>query len=95
MADRDQRARVRMVMSGRVQGVFFRGAAAAEARALGVTGYARNLNDGSVEIVAEGERGALEVLTAWARRGPRSARVDEVAIEWSDLRGEFADFTIR
>ena len=95
MADRDQRARVRMVVSGRVQGVFFRGTAAEQARALGVTGYARNLADGTVEIVAEGARGALELLMGWARRGPRSARVDEVAIEWSDWRGEFADFTAR
>lgn len=95
MVNGDRRARVRMVVSGRVQGVFFRGAAAAEARALGVSGYAHNRADGTVELVAEGERATLERLAAWARRGPRSARVEEVAIEWSDLRGEFVDFTIR
>lgn len=95
MADRNRGARLRIVVSGRVQGVFFRGATADQARALGVTGYARNLADGTVEIIAEGQRSALTGLAAWARRGPRSARVEEVVIEWSDLLGEFADFTVR
>jgi acylphosphatase len=70
----DLRARLRIVVSGRVQGVFFRGTAAEQARALGLTGYARNLDDGTVEIVAEGSRRALEVLAAWAHRGPGSRR---------------------
>ncbi len=95
MADGVRRARVRMVVSGRVQGVFFRVATAEQARTLGVTGYARNRADGTVEIVAEGQRGALEVLAAWASHGPRSARVDEIVIEWSDSHGDFANFTIR
>jgi acylphosphatase len=95
MRDGDRRSRLRMVVSGRVQGVFFRGATADQARALGVTGYARNLDDGTVEIVAEGEREALEHLVAWAHRGPRSARVEEVRIEWSQFGDEFSEFTIR
>lgn len=95
MPDRDRPARLRMVVSGRVQGVFFRGATADQARALGLTGYARNLDDGTVEIVAEGPRRALETLAAWARRGPRSAHVDQVVMEWSDASHEFADFTTR
>ncbi len=95
MPDGDRRARLRMVVSGRVQGVFFRSAAAAQARALGVTGYARNLDDGTVEIVAEGARGALELLAAWGHHGPRSARVEEVRIEWSELLNEFSEFTVR
>ena len=82
-----------MVVSGRVQGVFFRGATADQARALGVTGYARNLDDGTVEIVAEGACDALECLAAWAHRGPRSARVEKVQIEWSELGNEFTEFT--
>jgi acylphosphatase len=95
MADDDRRARLRMVISGRVQGVFFRGAAADQARALGVTGYARNLDDGTVEIVAEGARKALDLLAAWAHRGPRAARVDEVRAEWGDCLNESTDFTFR
>ena len=95
MVQDDRRARLRMVVSGRVQGVFFRGAAAAEARALGVTGYVRNLDDGTVEVVAEGGRAALELLAAWAHRGPRSAHVEAVRIEWSELVDEFREFTVR
>ena len=88
-------ARVRMVVSGRVQGVFFRGGVADQARALGVAGYARNLGDGTVEIVAEGARDALERRVAWAHRGPRMARVEEVRIEWGELLNEFDDFEVR
>jgi len=94
-ACRGQRARLRMVVSGRVQGVFFRAAAAEQARALGIVGYARNCDDGMVEIVAEGNRDALEILAAWAARGPASARVEDVQIEWSKPLDGFHDFGIR
>jgi acylphosphatase len=95
MVERDRCARLRMVVSGRVQGVFFRGSTAAEARALGLAGYARNLADGTVEIVAEGGRDALEMLAAWARRGPRAARVDQVLIEWSNALNGLVEFKVR
>ena len=95
MPDRARPARLRMIVSGRVQGVFFRAATADHARALGLTGYARNLGDGTVEVVAEGQRRALETLAAWAHRGPRSAHVDQVVTEWSGATDEFADFTPR
>lgn len=72
-ARRGQRVRLRMIVSGRVQGVFFRAAAAEQARLLGIAGVARNREDGTVEIVAEGDRNALELLAAWAHRGPTSA----------------------
>ena len=89
------RVRLRMVVSGRVQGVFFRAAAAAQARRLGVCGYARNLDDGTVEIVGEGARPALDQLAAWAQQGPRTARVDDVRLEWSGMLEEFAQFRVR
>ncbi len=95
MPDGDRRARLRIVVSGRVQGVFFRAATADQARALGVTGYARNLDDGTVEIVAEGPRTALELLAAWAHRGPRSAQVEEVRMEWGGSLNEFGEFRAR
>jgi acylphosphatase len=95
MPDGDRRARLRMIISGRVQGVFFRGTAADQARALRLTGYARNRDDGTVEIVAEGPREALERLAAWAHRGPRSARVAEVEMEWSKPLNEFIEFRVR
>ena len=91
MADK---AQVHMVISGRVQGVFFRGAAAQEARALGLSGWVRNLPDGRVEIVAEGGRRNLEMLFAWAHQGPPAARVEEVEVEWSEYEGKLHGFEI-
>jgi acylphosphatase len=90
-----ERARVHLSVSGRVQGVFFRRAAADKARALDITGWARNLNDGSVEIVGEGERHNLELLVAWAHHGPPHARVDAVQLKWEPFAGEFARFQVR
>ena len=67
---------------GRVQGVGFRYSTQAEARTLGVLGYARNLDDGSVEVLAWGKAEQVEALIAWLKAGgPRSARVDKVLVE--------------
>jgi acylphosphatase len=91
----DQPARVRIFVSGRVQGVFFRRAAAQQAHALGVTGWARNLSDGSVEIVGEGTRQNLQSLLGWAHQGPPHARVDTVRVKWEPHTGEFKQFGVR
>ena len=88
-------ARLRLLVHGRVQGVFFRQAAAEEARSLGLRGWVRNLPNGDVEIVAEGPRRELKILAAWANQGPRLARVIGVEEEWSDYRGEEGPFAIR
>ena len=88
-------ARLHLWISGRVQGVFFRGAAADEARTLAITGWARNLPDGRVEIVAEGRRPALNALAAWAHQGPPAAHVTQVHEEWSQFQGEFSGFRVR
>lgn len=69
------------LIDGRVQGVFFRASAQAEARRLGLTGWARNRPDGRVEVLACGEQDALEQFRAWLGEGPRHARVDEVSAE--------------
>ncbi|WP_292990701.1 acylphosphatase [Pantoea sp.] len=67
---------------GHVQGVGFRYSTQAEARTLGVVGYAKNLDDGSVEVLAWGEAEQVEALIAWLKAGgPRSARVDKVLVE--------------
>lgn len=66
---------------GQVQGVGFRYALHREADRLGVTGWVRNRSDGSVEAVVQGAPGAVEALTAWARRGPPAARVMDLRIE--------------
>ena len=68
-------------MSGRVQGVFYRASTRDEARVLGVTGYARNLPDGCVEVLACGEAAAVERLCAWLWRGSPASRVDSVVAE--------------
>ncbi len=68
----------RFTVSGRVQGVFFRASARAEAEGLGVAGYAKNLADGSVEVFACGDARALEELQTWLQHGPPQARVTRV-----------------
>jgi len=78
-----ERVRVRAVVRGRVQGVAFRAATMDEARRLGgLSGWVKNLPDRSVEVLAEGERAAVEALLAWCRHGPRAARVDDVQVTW-------------
>jgi acylphosphatase len=89
------KAQVRLVVDGRVQGVFFRAATAQEARGLGLGGWVRNLPDGRVEIVAEGERRTLEMLLAWAHHGPPAARVTDVEVEWIEYVGKFKGFEVR
>jgi acylphosphatase len=76
------------MVSGRVQGVWFRQSTADEAGALGVTGWVRNLPDGRVEAVFEGERGAVEQALDYARLGPPRAYVESVDVEWESPRGE-------
>ena len=71
----------RFIVTGRVQGVFFRASTREVALQLGVAGYAKNLADGSVEVVACGNAEALDKLDAWLRHGPPAARVDTVARE--------------
>jgi acylphosphatase len=86
--------RARCLVSGRVQGVFFRAATAQEAAARGVRGWARNLPDGSVEVVFEGARSAVDEMIRWCHSGPPMASVDEVQVVWEEARGDAA-FSIR
>lgn len=80
--------RCRVVVSGRVQGVFFRAACEREANRLRVKGWVRNRPDGSVEVVAEGKRDAVGELIAWCREGPPNARVDQIDITDESPRAE-------
>lgn len=88
-------ARLRAIVTGIVQGVNFRWYTKRHAADLNLVGYVRNRSDGSVEIVAEGSRDALERLLDWARVGPPSAVVDNVDAQWSAPTGEFRYFEIR
>lgn len=72
---------MRCYVSGKVQGVFFRASTRFEAERLEISGYARNLADGRVEVLACGEPDALDQLRSWLTRGPSGARVDGVACE--------------
>ena len=74
-------ATVRFVVSGRVQGVFFRASTRSEALRLGIAGSARNLVDGRVEVVAAGSDAAMGALETWLRHGPPAARVDGITRE--------------
>jgi acylphosphatase len=79
------RARVRV--SGRVQGVYYRQTTAREAKAVGASGWVRNLGDGSVEAVIEGSRGAVERIVEFMRSGPPRARVDSAEVAWEQPEG--------
>ncbi|MDR0183324.1 acylphosphatase [Lysobacter arvi] len=68
----------RFVVSGKVQGVFFRAATRDRARSLGLRGFAKNLDDGRVEVLAAGDDAAIDALAAWLREGPPMARVDDL-----------------
>lgn len=80
--------RAHVVVCGRVQGVFFRAHTQEEARSLGLSGWVRNLSDGRVELVAEGEEERIMALLAWVRVGPPAARVEEVQVDWSAPQDE-------
>ena len=84
----DAAVRARIVVRGRVQGVWFRGATEEEARRLGVAGWVRNRRDGAVEAEIEGTRAAVDALIAWAHRGPSAAHVTDVAVDWCTPTGE-------
>jgi acylphosphatase len=86
---------LRIIVSGRVQGVGFRYTARDEAQDLGLKGWVRNRPSGEVEIVAEGREDVLKMLAAWAHLGPPAAHVSRVHEEWSEYSGQFAEFRIR
>ena len=87
--------RVYLRIEGRVQGVFFRASAQEEAGRLGLKGWVRNCPDGSVEVVAEGERKKIDDLVGWCHHGPPGARVNDVRLQWDDFQNEFPDFRIK
>jgi len=80
--------RVRVVVAGRVQGVFFRSTCAALARQRGLSGFVRNLTDGRVEAAFEGIDDDVDALVAWCRVGPDHARVDRVEVLPEEARGD-------
>ena len=82
-------------MTGRVQGVAFRASTVDEARGLGLTGWVRNLADGSVELEAQGDEPSVTALLAWCAHGPPAARVTGVSVEDRDVVGDERGFAVR
>ena len=86
--------RAKVIVRGSVQGVFFRAEARDRARSLGLAGWVRNVHDGTVEAVFEGEDERVESLVEWCSRGPAGARVEQVDVDWSEPEGD-QRFSIR
>ena len=87
--------RLNLSIQGRVQGVFYRASAAEKARSLGVQGWVRNVSDGSVELLAEGRKSALQELLEWCHEGPPAATVTQIKEVWSEAQGLTAKFEVR
>lgn len=87
--------RARVVVHGLVQGVWFRQSTKDEADRIGVYGWVRNLADGTVEALFEGEKKKVEEIVGWCHRGPSGAEVTKVDIAWQKYKGEFFHFDIR
>ena len=84
-----------ITVTGKVQGVFYRLWAKAQADELGLSGFARNDPDGTVLVVVEGEQEAIDEFIEHCRSGSDSAEVIDVRVEWSNANGNFADFSMR
>ena len=87
--------RAHVFVTGRVQGVFYRQSTMEKAHAMGLSGWVRNLRDGRVEAVFEGEPGTVKEMVNWSRIGPLGSRVDEVEVEWDEDPEDPKGFTIK
>ena len=89
-----EKVRARVIVEGRVQGVYFRHHTQETAFRLGVKGWVKNRRDGRVEAVFEGDQERVEQIIQWCHRGPSEARVTTVHIHWEIYTGEFEDFSV-
>ncbi len=89
-----EKVRARVIIEGRVQGVFFRYHTQEMAYRLGIKGWVKNRRDGRVEAVFEGERNRVNQMIEWCHHGPPEARVTGVRVTWEEHTGEFQDFSI-
>jgi len=89
------KARAHIWISGQVQGVFFRDATRKKAEDLRITGWVRNLPDGRVEAILEGDKEAVDKIIEWAKEGPDTARIEEVEVKWENYKDEFSSFQVR
>jgi acylphosphatase len=87
--------RLSIIVFGNVQGVFFRANTLSVATKLGLKGFVRNLPNGSVEIIAEGDKEKLQKLLEWSSYGPEGAKVTKTESKWEENKNEFQDFRVR
>ena len=87
--------RVHLIVHGRVQGVFFRTTTVDVASNLGLKGYAKNMPDGTVEVVAEGPEDKLKELIEFCKKGPESANVNKVDVKFEEPKNEFDNFGVK
>jgi acylphosphatase len=87
--------RMHVIISGRVQGVFFRAETQRAAKDFSLTGWVRNMADGRVETVFEGENANVDKMLSWCHIGPPAARVEKVMTAEEPYTGEFSDFSIK
>ena len=86
---------VNLIISGRVQGVFYRASCEEVAQSLGLKGWVCNLPTGQVEVLAQGEKEKIEKLISWCKKGPPSAKVSDVKVEWQESAELLENFEIR
>lgn len=84
-----------LLISGRVQGVGYRASACDKGQQLGINGWVKNMPDGRVEMIIEGEQLKLEQMIAWAKQGPRFADVSHIDISEQSVTGKLSEFQIR
>ena len=89
-----EQQRVRLLVSGKVQGVFFRQALKVVAKKNNVSGWVRNLKDKRVEVVLEGDNKSINSVIAWARIGPANSRVDDIEVTNEGFKNEFLRFEV-
>jgi acylphosphatase len=86
--------RIHLIIKGRVQGVFYRENTRKMAHELGLTGFVRNLVNGDVEVIAEGDEENLKRLLDWCWKGPEEAVVNDIKVNWEDYKKEYRKFSI-
>jgi acylphosphatase len=89
------KVRAHILISGRVQGVFFRDYTQRAAQEREIIGWVMNTRDGRVEAVLEGEKEKVEDMIRWCHQGSPHSRVTEVSVDWEEYSGEFEDFSVK
>ncbi|MCP6717933.1 MAG: acylphosphatase [Patescibacteria group bacterium] len=90
-----EKVRAHIIVSGRVQGVGYRNNTFQQAQKIGLSGWVKNLEDGRVEAVFEGEKQEVEKIINWAKKGPLLANISDFKIDWQEHKGEFSNFEIK